>query len=425
MNEIQRIYSLLTRFGSGASLYHWHEIQHATFSPLNVMAHASKAMHSHPLSPLSYMPMGKQIAAASEVLARVTSRYKKPVFGIHSTKIGGKTFKVKDTVIARKPFCRLLHFKKTPAKKQPQLLIVAPMSGHHSTLLRGTVEALLPHADVFITDWRDAREVPASEGNFDLDDYIDYVIDFTRLLAKKGSVHLLAVCQPAVPVYATAALMNAAKDKATPASITLIGGPIDTREAPTKVNIFAQKHSLEWFQSHLVTVVPFNYPGFMRRVYPGFLQLASFISMNLERHVDAHVKFFNHLVEGDGDGATQHKKFYDEYLSVIDITAEFYLQTLDTVFHKHALPKGEMMHRDDLVDPKALTKTALLCLEGELDDISGVGQTKAAMKISSNLPAKMKKYHMEPGVGHYGIFNGRKFRENVVPIIADWMKKWD
>jgi poly(3-hydroxybutyrate) depolymerase len=219
--------------------------------------------------------------------------------------------------------------------------------------------------------------------------------------------------------------MNAENDKAAPASITLIGGPIDTRKAPTKVNQFAKEHSLDWFQTHLITVVPFKYPGFMRRVYPGFLQLASFISMNLERHVDAHVQFFNHLVEGDGESAQQHKKFYDEYLSVADITAEFYLQTMDTVFHKHALPKGEMLHRDVPVNPKAITKTAILCLEGELDDISGLGQTKAAMEISTSLPASMKKYHMEPKVGHYGIFNGRKFREHVVPIISEWIEAHD
>lgn len=407
-------------------LYQLHELSRAGFAPLRLLASINKLLHDSPFSPFSYTHYSRHVAAASEVLERITRQYAKPTFGITETTIAGKKVAVKDVVVAKKPFCNLLHFERDTKKESPALLIVAPMSGHHATLLRGTVEAMLPHADVYITDWQDARGVPVFEGKFDLDDYIDYVMGFVRKLhGIHGSVHMMAVCQPSVPVFAATALMNAAKDKAAPSSITLIGGPIDTREAPTKVNLYARKRPLKWFESHLVTRVPMQYPGFMRRVYPGFMQLASFLHMNLERHRDAHMQFFNHLVEGDGESAAGHRKFYDEYLSVSDITAEFYLQTLDTVFKRHLLPDGKMMHKGVKVDPAAITKTALLCLEGELDDISGLGQTKAAIKIAKNLPANMKKYHMEPKVGHYGIFNGRKFRENVVPIIVDWMKKHD
>jgi poly(3-hydroxybutyrate) depolymerase len=254
-----------------------------------------------------------------------------------------------------------------------------------------------------------------------MDDYATYVMDFIRTLAP--NVHVMAVCQPSVPVFAAAAIMNAAKDPLSPKSMTLIGGPIDTRESPTKVNLAAKEHPLSWYESNVITRVPMNYPGFMRRVYPGFVQLMSFISLNLERHIDSHLQFFNHLVEGDGESAAMHKKFYDEYLSVADLPAEFYLQSIDVVFQRHLLPKGEMLYEGNKVDPKAINKTAMLCLEGELDDISGVGQTRAAMDLTKNLAASKKKYHMEPNVGHYGIFNGKKFKNNVVPIIVDFMKE--
>lgn len=412
-------------FTENTHLYQLHELQHAALSPMRMLANASKMLHGSPFNPLAYTHYGRNIAAASEVLERVTRRYEKPTFGITHTMMDGRAVAVRDVAVETLPFCRLLHFKKDTKKELPQLLIVAPMSGHHATLLRGTVEALLPFADVYITDWLDAKNVPVFEGDFNLDSYISYVMEFTRRLSKNGSVHLLAVCQPSVPVFAAAALMNANKDKAAPASMTLIGGPIDTRKAPTKVNLYAKEHHISWFEKNLITRVPFHYNGFMRRVYPGFLQLSSFIAMNLERHVDAHHKFFNHLIQGDGENASSHRKFYDEYLSVSDITAEFYLQTLETVFQKHSLPDGKMKYENEKVSPKAITKTALLCLEGELDDISGVGQTKAAMDITTGLSPDMKKYHMEPKVGHYGIFNGRKFRENVVPIISKFMRQHD
>jgi poly(3-hydroxybutyrate) depolymerase len=401
-------------------LYQLHEMQHASLTPLHMMAEAGKVLYRNPLLPFNYTPAGRQAAAASELIERLTRSYGKPNFGITETEIGGKKVAVKEEIVDVRPFCRLLHFSRDTKAASPKLLIVAPMSGHHATLLRGTVEAMLPFADVYITDWIDARQVPVFAGKFDLEDYITYVIDYIRLL---GPVHLMAVCQPSVPVFAASALMNAAKDPLSPLSMTLIGGPIDTREAPTKVNVSAKEHPGVWFEARLITRVPFSYPGFMRRVYPGFVQLMSFISMNLERHIDSHLQFFDHLVEGDGEGAATHKKFYDEYLSVVDLPAEFYLQTLDVVFQRHLLPKGEMTYLGRKVDPKAVTKTAMLCLEGELDDISGVGQTRAAMELTKNLPAAKKKYHMEPNVGHYGIFNGRKFRQNVVPIIVDFMKE--
>jgi poly(3-hydroxybutyrate) depolymerase len=382
-------------------LYSLHEMQYAALSPLNMLANASKAFHRHPLSPMAYTGLGRHIAAASEVIERVTHRYAKPGFNIASTLVDGKKVDIIEEVIATK------------------LLLVAPMSGHHATLLRGTVEALLPFLDVYITDWLDAREVPMFEGNFRLEDYITYTIDFTRQLGP--DIHLMAVCQPSVPVMIAASVMNETKDKGTPRSMTLIGGPIDTRVNPTKVNLSATEKPLHWFENNVITRVPFNYAGFMRRVYPGFLQLTGFMTLNLERHITAHVDLFKHLVKGDGESASAHRKFYDEYLAVADLPAEFYLDSIDQVFQRHLLPKGEFVYKGKLVNPAKVTETALLTLEGELDDISGVGQTEAAQKLCSSLPASKRKHYMQKGVGHYGIFNGRKFRENVVPIIVDFV----
>lgn len=404
-------------------LYHLHEMQYAAIAPLNMLAGASKALHRSPWMPLAHTGFGKGMAAAAEVLERVTHRYGKPQFGIHHTKVGSKDVEVTQETILTKPFCRLLHFKKNLDKSQPKLLLVAPMSGHHATLLRGTVEAMLPFTDVYITDWMDARNVPMSAGGFDMDDYVHYVVEFIRKLG--SDVHLMAVCQPSVPVMAAAAVMNQHKDKCTPLSMTLIGGPIDARINPTKVNESAMHKPLSWFESHVITRVPFNYPGFMRRVYPGFLQLSGFMTLNLDRHINAHVDLFKHLVVGDGDSAKAHKKFYDEYLSVCDLPAEFYLDCIDKVFQRYLLPEGKLDFDGEFIKPESITKTALLTLEGELDDISGVGQTEAAQKLCPNLPASMKKHHLQKGVGHYGIFNGRKFREHVVPIIVDFVTKHD
>lgn len=404
-------------------LYNLHEMHYAAIAPINMLAGASKFFHRSPYSPLAYTGLGRSIAAAAEVIERVTHRYGKPEFGLTHTKVEGKDVDVIEEVVDVKPFARLLHFRKDINTHQPKMLIVAPMSGHHATLLRGTVEALVPHLDVYITDWLDARHVSMAHGTFTLDDYIGYVIDYAKMLGP--DVHMLAVCQPSVPVMIAAAVMNDANDPAAPRSMTLIGGPIDTRINPTKVNQLAEQKPMEWFEHNVITRVPFNYTGFMRRVYPGFLQLSGFMQLNLDRHINAHVDLFKHLVVGDGDGARAHRKFYDEYLSVADLPAEFYLDCIEKVFQKHDLPKGEFEYEGRKVKPEAITKTALLTLEGELDDISGVGQTEAAQTLCKNLPESMRHHHMQKGVGHYGIFNGRKFREHVVPIIVDFVKKQD
>jgi poly(3-hydroxybutyrate) depolymerase len=299
------------------------------------------------------------------------------------------------------------------------MLIVAPMSGHYATLLRGTVETFLVNHDVYITDWVDARMVPVGEGRFDLDDYIDYVISILHFLG--GDTHVVAVCQPSVPVFAATALMEAADDPYAPRSITLMGGPIDTRINPTAVNQLAMHRGIDWFRRNVITKVPFPHPGVMRDVYPGFLQLNGFVSMNLDRHMDAHRNLFMNLVQGDGDSAQKHREFYDEYLAVMDLSAEFYLQTVETGFIRHSLTKGEMTHRGRPIDPGAIRNTALLTVEGEHDDISGVGQTEAAHDLCVNLPADKKMHYLQPGVGHYGVFNGSRFRAEVAPRIADFI----
>jgi poly(3-hydroxybutyrate) depolymerase len=411
----------MMNMGENSQLYNLHEMQYAAITPLNLLANASKMFHQHPLSPLTYTGLGRHIAAASEVLERVTHRYGKPQFGLKTTKVDGKTVAITEEILDTRPFCRLLHFKKEMKASQPKMLIVAPMSGHHATLLRGTVEALLPYLDVYITDWIDARNVSNFAGEFRLEDYISYTIDYTKMLGP--DVHLLAVCQPSVPVMIAASVMNETKDKAAPRSMTLIGGPIDTRINPTKVNKLAAEKPLSWFENNVITRVPLNYPGFMRRVYPGFLQLSGFMQLNLDRHITAHKDLFKHLVAGDGEGATAHRKFYDEYLSVCDLPADFYLDCIDQVFQRHLLPKGEFIYQGKKVKPETITETALLTLEGELDDISGVGQTHAAQTLCKSLPDKMRTHYVQKGVGHYGIFNGRKFRENVVPIIVDFVER--
>lgn len=404
-------------------LYHMHEMQYAAIAPFKMLARMSRAMHQSPISPLSYTNYGRKVAAAAELFERVTHRYAKPEFGIMHTLVDSKQTTIYEEVVLEKPFCRLLHFKKYGNVKQPKMLIVAPMSGHHATLLRGTVEALLPFLDVYITDWVDARNVPMFHGAWHLEDYIDYTIDFIRHLSP--DVHVLAVCQPAVPVLIAASVMNEKKDPKAPRSMTLIGGPIDTRINPTQVNQLAETRALSWFKRNVITRVPFNYPGFMRPVYPGFLQLSGFMQMNLDRHITAHKDLFKHLVEGDGESAAQHRKFYDEYLAVADLPAEFYIDSIEHVFQKHSLPKGEFKYKGKLVKPETITQTGLLTLEGEKDDISGVGQTEAAQNLCKSLPKNMRHHHVQKGVGHYGIFNGRKFREHVVPIIVDFVKKLD
>ena len=304
-------------------------------------------------------------------------------------------------------------------KRGPKLLIVAPLSGHFATLLRGTVEAFVSTHQVFITDWMDARMVPLAEGGFDLDDYIDYLISIFHALGP--DLHVMAVCQPSVPVMAAIARMEAEDDPFAPRSMILMGGPIDTRRSPTAVNQVAQERGVDWFRRNCIVKVPATYPGFWRDVYPGFLQLSGFMAMNMDRHLTAHYDMFKHLVRGDGDSAEKHREFYDEYLAVMDLTAEYYLQTVEKVFVNHELPKGEMRHRDDPVDLAAIRRCAIMAIEGEKDDISGVGQTLAALQLTPNLPVEKKIYHLQLGVGHYGVFNGSRFRAETAPRIADFI----
>lgn len=402
--------------------YKLYEMSHAAMAPWRAAADAARLFYSNPLNPVSHTEWGKYVAASAELFERTTRRYGKPEFGITETRVNGVTVPVHQKTVWKRPFCDLLHFDRSlpaRAKPGPKLLIVAPMSGHYATLLRGTVQTMSEYADCYITDWADARMVPVSDGVFDLDDYIDYVISMLHFLGP--DTHIMAVCQPSVPVLAAVALMEARKDPMAPASMTLMGGPIDTRENPTAVNQLAETRDIKWFRDNVIMNVPFPHPGFMRDVYPGFLQLSGFMSMNLDRHIGAHHEFFNHLVEGDGDSAEKHREFYDEYLAVMDLDAAFYLQTVETVFMRHALPKGEMTHRGAKVDCSKIRNTALLTVEGENDDISGLGQTKAAHKLCSNLADDKKNHYMQPRVGHYGVFNGSRFRSEIAPRIADFM----
>ncbi len=399
--------------------YQLYELNHAMMAPWRTAADAMRLAFSNPMNPVSHTYFGRAAAAGLEVFERSTRRYGKPEFGLPETVVDGQSVSIYERIVWRAPFCNLIHFERALPKGRapdPKVLLVAPMSGHYATLLRGTVEALLPHSDIYITDWIDARMVPLSEGTFDLDDYIDYVIQMLHFLGP--DTHVIGVCQPAVPVLAAVALMEAADDPLSPATMTLMGGPIDTRINPTGVNQLAEERSIEWFRDNVIMPVPWPQPGFMRMVYPGFLQLSGFMSMNLDRHLIAHKEFFAHLVKNDGDAAEKHRDFYDEYLAVMDLTAEFYLQTVQVVFMQHALPKGEMMHRGKRVDTTAIKKVALLTVEGENDDISGVGQTKAAQTICTNIPDHMRMHYMQPDVGHYGVFNGSRFRREIAPRIV-------
>jgi len=401
--------------------YQMYEMAHSAIAPVRAMTDATRMLLKNPFNPFSHTSMGKNMAAYAELFERVTRRYGKPSFGLASTLVGGERFDIVEEVVWEKSFCKVIHFRRDTPKplNQPKFLIVAPMSGHYATLLRGTVEAFLPHFDVYITDWVDARDVPLLAGQFDLDDYIDYLIEISEVLGP--NLHTLGVCQPSVPLIAAIAAMSADENPFVPASITIMGGPIDTRKSPTAVNKLAQERGSQWFRDNCIHHVPFPNPGVGRRVYPGFLQLSGFMAMNIDRHMDAHVQMFKHLVKGDGDSAEKHREFYDEYLAVMDLTAEYYLQTIDAVFVNHSLPKGEFKHRGRLIDLKAITKTALMTVEGEKDDISGIGQTTAAHELCANIPANMKVDYLQMNVGHYGVFNGSRFRAEIAPRICDFI----
>jgi poly(3-hydroxybutyrate) depolymerase len=408
-------------------LYHWYEIGHAAVKPARLAADSCRLFFNNPLNPLSVTPVGRQAAAVCEVFERTTRRYAKPEFHLPETRVDGHTVAVHEEIVWQQPFCRLIRFARDiPAERaarDPRVLLVAPMSGHFSTLLRGTVEALLPDHEVYITDWIDPREVPLLAGRFDLDEYIDYIRAILQHL--EGDVHAFAVCQPSVPVLAAVASMEAKGDPCVPRSLVLAGGPVDTRVSPTVVNRLAEEKGTSWFRNNVITTVPWPAIGYGRAVYPGFLQLTGFMTMNLDRHMHAHKDLFLHLVHGDGDSAEKHREFYDEYLAVMDLTAEFYLQTIDNVFVRHTLPKGEMMHRGERIDLGAIRRVPIMTIEGEKDDITGLGQCRAALDLAVNLAPDMKLHYECAGVGHYGIFNGSRFRADIAPRIGQFLRTHD
>ena len=408
-------------------LYHWYELGHVAVRPAQVAAGSYRMMLKHPLNPLTHTSVGRHTAAALEVFERTTRRYDKPAFGLHHTTVDGAKVDVVEEVVWRQPFCKLIHFKRDlPAarrERDPRLLLVAPMSGHFATLLRGTVEAFLPDHEVYITDWQDARSVPLAAGSFDLDSYIDTMRDLFHYFG--GDVHVFAVCQPSVPVLAATALMEADDDPNVPLSLILAGGPIDTRVSPTVVNQLAEQRGTDWFRRNVITSVPWPNLGFGRKVYPGFLQLSGFMTMNLDRHLTAHKDLFRHLVHGDGDSAEKHREFYDEYLAVMDLTSEFFLQTVDSVFVRHAMPRQIMMHRGRRIDLAAIRRVALMTVEGEKDDITGAGQCAAALDLCTGIPGHRKQHFECPKVGHYGIFNGSRFRRQIAPRIAAFARAQD
>ncbi|MGI9437713.1 MAG: polyhydroxyalkanoate depolymerase [Geminicoccaceae bacterium] len=404
--------------------YHAYEMAHALITPMRIGAHLVQELNSSLFNPLSHTPLGKSVAAACQVFEGVTRRYGKPEFSIDETVINGVTVPIEEVVVGNRPFGDLLHFKRDDAVTgpldHPKVLIIAPMSGHYATLLRGTVRAMIAEHEVYVTDWRDARNVPIIYGGFDFDDFVDYIIDFVRLIGP--DTHVIAVCQPSVPALAATAVMAQAGDPCQPLSLTLMGGPIDTRRNPTEVNELARSRSLDWFEHNVVTRVPFPHAGAMRQVYPGFIQLSGFMTMNLDRHVEAHWDLYQHLVEGDCDSVQQHQKFYEEYLAVMDLPAEFYLQTVETVFQNHRLPDRKLHHRGELVDCGLIKDTTLMTVEGEKDDICGIGQTEAAHDLCPGIPPEHHVHYEQPGVGHYGVFNGTRWRTEIQPRIAEMIR---
>ncbi len=407
-------------------LYQFQDFQRSWLAPMAAFANVGAQLFTNPYSPLAYTPMSRRIAANYELMFRLGKTYEKPGWQIHDTVVEGRTVDVTPEVALDLPFCDLVHFRRqVPADRpaDPVILIVAPLSGHHATLLRDTVRALLPAHDIYITDWVDARMVPSSEGGFSLDDYVGYVQQFLRHLGP--DTHVMAVCQPTVPVLAAVSLMAAQDDPACPRSMIMMGGPIDPRCSPTQVNSLASTKPFSWFENHLIHRVPPRYPGAGRQVYPGFLQHAGFVSMNPDRHLQSHYEFYEHLVKGDDEDAEAHRRFYDEYNAVLDIAAEFYLDTIRIVFQEYRLPLGTWEVAGQKVDPGAIRDVALFTIEGELDDISGLGQTEAAGRLCDNIPDHRKRHYIAPGCGHYGIFSGRRWRQTICPQVAEFVRQFD
>ena len=406
-------------------LYQMHEMNRTLLSPLIQWAEASSKLFTNPVSPFAHTPFAQRIAAGYELMFRLGKDYEKPPFGITSVEIDGQRVSVIEEVELEKPFCKLLHFRKDSRisgviADQPKILLVAPLSGHHATLLRDTVKALLPEHDVYITDWTDARMVSMDHGAFHLHDYIYYVQEFIRHLSPH--LNVISVCQPTVPVLAAISLMASDNEKHLPKTMVMMGGPIDPRKAPTQVNDLATNKPFSWFENNVIYSVPPNYPGYGRRVYPGFLQHAGFVAINPRRHAQSHWEFYLHLREGDNESAEEHRKFYDEYNAVLDMPAEYYLETIKTVFQDHALPLGTWEVEGKLVRPQDIKDVALFTIEGELDDISGVGQTRAAHELCSHIPKTMKQHFTAPKCGHYGIFSGRRWREMIAPKIGEFIR---
>ncbi|MEM6476335.1 MAG: polyhydroxyalkanoate depolymerase [Pseudomonadota bacterium] len=406
-------------------LYQAYEIQRSWLNSVSSMASLSSGMLSNPANPMSYFGFGPMAANALDVIAHATAQYGKPAFGITEIDVDGTIYPVIEATVVNRPFGDLKRFRLDGVDdNRPKLLIAAPMSGHFATLLRGTVERMLQKYEVYITDWADAKTVPVHEGRFDLDDYIDYLIEFLEYIEQVNPgqrPHMMAVCQPSVPAFAATALLNLHKSPATPKTLTMMGGPIDTRESPTTVNNHAMDRPIEWFRQSVIASVPLHYRGAGRRVYPGFMQLSAFMSMNLQSHMMSHYEMFKHLTTGDEQSAQATKDFYDEYRAVCDMTAEFYLQTVEEVFQKHSIPNGTFEHKGEVVDLTQITDTALLAIEGERDDISGLGQTKAALKLATGLSEDKKRYCMAEGAGHYGIFNGSRWRTKVAPVVEEFV----
>jgi poly(3-hydroxybutyrate) depolymerase len=414
-------------------LYHAYELSHAAVAPLRQIADYQKRLYRSPYNPVAYTWTGRSIVAACDLFESLTRRYSKPAWNLPKTLVNGYPVTVMPEVVWQKPFCELMHFRRDAEElkharsgsvRDPRVLLVAPLSGHYATLLRRTVEAFLPEHEVFVTCWADAREVPLAKGRFDLNDYIDYIIEMIQIVGPQA--HVVGICQPGPPVLAAISLMAEVDDLALPATMTYMGSPIDPRESPTVPNKLALERSYGWFKDNVIYSVPWPNKGFMRRVYPGFLQLGGFISMNRDRHFLAHKEYFEHLVQGDCDSVHKHREFYDEYLAVMDLTEEFYLQTIRDVFQEFKLARGEFFHHGQRVKPEAITKVALMTVEGEKDDISGIGQTQAAHRLCTGIPSEMKVDYIQPGVGHYGVFSGTRFRTEIQPRMRQFMRNyWD
>jgi len=405
-------------------LYQMHEMNRTLLSPLIQWAEASSKLFTNPVSPFAHTPFAQRIAAGYELMFRLGKDYEKPTFGITSVDIDGQRVSVIEEIELEKPFCKLLHFRKesrnSKQTKQPKILLVAPLSGHHATLLRDTVNTLLPEHDVYITDWTDARMVALEHGAFHLHDYVYYVQDFIRHLGP--NLNVISVCQPTVPVLAAISLMASNKEPNLPKTMVMMGGPIDPRKSPTQVNDLATDKPFSWFENTVIYSVPSNHPGVGRKVYPGFLQHAGFVAMNPRRHAESHWEFYLHLRRGDNESAEEHRKFYDEYNAVLDMPAEYYLETIQTVFQEFRLPTGTWEVEGKLVRPEDIKNVALFTIEGELDDISGSGQTRAAHELCKHIPKEMKHHYTAPQCGHYGIFSGRRWREMIVPQITEFIR---